>query len=89
MRCDDLKINIKNNFTDHIRHTTCKCSMFPVTDEHTKIRLILNDINRERILFAIIRGISSNGYQQGTYLIYYDQEHVYRLFLKKKDIFIH
>ena len=58
--------------------------MFLVTDEHTKIRLLLNDINRERILFAIIRGISSIGYQQGTNLIYYDQEHVYRLFLKKR-----
>ena len=39
--------------------------MFPVSNEHTKIRLILLDFNDRRLLPVIIHGISSTGYQQG------------------------
>ena len=69
-------MNIKSNFTDHIRSTICKCNLLPVTDEHTKIRRLFIDINKESLLFDIIHGISFIDINKGTYLIYYDQENV-------------
>ena len=48
-----------------MRKTTCKCNLLPVIDEHTEIRRPLIDITKGSLLFVIISGISSIGYQQG------------------------